>query len=131
MKKLIISILAIMLVFGCGYRIVKKDNSKDVDSKTMTNSKTMTKTMTVKVGETRTMHSILEEILMNGTIIDKDVYARNFGEYAYSYELWVIEEEGKDFHAVVIENGKLMDISPVNSLEDARKKFKPYGGWKK
>lgn len=87
-------------------------------------------TFIVKMDNTRNMYSILQEILSNGTLIDKDIYAKRFGEYEYTWEMWVIKEDTGDFHVAIIENGILIDISPANDLEDAKIKFKPYGGWR-
>lgn len=82
------------------------------------------------VAYTRTMRIILQEILANGELIDKDIYAKRFGTYEYTWEMWIIKENTGDFHAAVIENGILISITPVDDLEDARRKFVPYGGWR-
>jgi hypothetical protein len=142
MKTIIVILLSIALIVsfsGCGYRIVKTDsqpeavvlqNESKPEAVVLRNESKPTE-MTVKIGGNRKMPSILEEILVNGEIIDKDVYARNFGEYEYSWERWIIKERTGDYHVVVIENGKLKDIAPINDFEDARRKFQPYGGWEK
>jgi hypothetical protein len=84
----------------------------------------------VKMDDARTMRSILQEILANGELVDKDIHAKRFGSYEYTWEMWIIKENTGDFHVAIIENGTLINISPANDLEDARRKFEPYGGWK-
>ncbi len=116
-------ILLVGIMFsGCGgYKLVKHSKEAVVDT---------ANTFTVKIGENRNMSSILNDIMGNGELVNKDVHARNFGGYEYTWEMWLIKEATGDFHAVIIENGTLQDISPVNNLEDAQARFKPYGGWK-
>ncbi len=119
MKRLIVVMLLIvaLALSGCGF--AKKQNVVKED------------VVTMKMGDSRSLRNILDEILANGSLVDKDIYGRNFGAYEYTYELWVIREGTGDYHVAIIENGKLMDIAPCEGLEDTRAKFKPYGGWRK
>ena len=137
MKNLIIVMLMVVILSGCGYKFVKKEEVTNptkpiIEEQTKEDEQTQDgTTFTVKVSNDRTMRSILQEILSNGELINKDVHARRFGDYEYSWEMWLIKENRTgDYHSAIIENGILIDISPVNDLEDARKRFKPYGGWK-
>lgn len=85
----------------------------------------------IKMGKKRGLRAVLNELLADGELFDKDVYGRLFGEYEYTWELLLIKGENGDFQAATIENGILIEIEPVKDMEDARKKYKPYGGWRK
>lgn len=127
----IIVLLVLALSFtGCGYKIVKKSPEPTAD-------KPAASELVVKTGKSRTNMVILQELLSNGDIIDKDVYSHSwlvpngtsYDEVTYTWEMWVIQT-GEDFHAAIFEYGRLVDIEPVKSLEHARSAFKPYGGWR-
>lgn len=85
----------------------------------------------ISVAEKRTLRTILDDMLSSGELLNKDVHGRKFGEHDYTWELLVIQEQTGDVQAVIIEDGVLITIAPVNDLEHARSKYKPYGGWKK
>lgn len=128
-------LLILALAFtGCGWKITKKtpvDESPAVAAQA-------DDTITIKMGKNRTNMVILEELIARGEVIDKDVYSHSwlvwsakeqkYVEVNYNWEMWVIQT-GKDFHAAIFEFGRLVDIEPVKDLEEARSKFKPYGGW--
>lgn len=77
------------------------------------------------------LKAILAELNRTSTLLNRDIHGRKFGDYEYRWELVVLQDNNGDVHAAVIENGELILISPVKSLEEARTKFQPYGGWKK
>lgn len=131
MKKTALYLFLLVGVFvlcSCGYKVIKKPEPiKPVPVQETKDDRTFT----VKISSERSMDKIMQEMLSNGELLDKDVHARRFGDYEYRWEMWLIKEKTGDHHAIIIENGILMDISPVNSMEEARHQFKPYGGWQK
>jgi len=117
MKKCIIFIIMGLFMVGCsGYKMVKLPKDQ---------------TVSVKLGEKRTLDMVFEEIMENSIRVNKDVYAIMLGENPYTWEMWVVLENGVDYHAIVFEDGKLIRISPVKDLEEARSKYKPHGTWKR
>lgn len=129
--------LVIIVAFGfmlgltsCGYKLIKK--SDQPVQLIIENPKPLEKNQVmVTIGEGRTLNIILNELLANGQIVDRDIFARDFGGCEYTWEKWIIKDRGGDFHAIIYENGKLTDISPAADLEEAHSKFKPYTGWRK
>lgn len=144
MKKLLFFALAIAVVFmlsGCaGYTWVKKTPEQIEDVKV---AKVVEK-KAKEVGKERkdkTLQMILDELLKNGEEVDRDVHARtwvvpdgkgSYKEVSYSWERLVVKSnDSDDYHAIIFEFGVLRNIEPVDDVADAKKKFKPYGGWKK
>lgn len=135
MRVLFIALACVMaLTFtSCGYKVVKKNAEPEVAAPAGD-------TLVVKMGKDRTNMVILQELLSNGEIINKDVHSHSwlawsakeqkYIEVDYNWEMWVIKT-GEDYHAAIFEFGRLVDIEPVKDLEDARIRFKPYGGWDK
>lgn len=133
----ICAFLAVAL-FGCfGYSITKNTPPPEPVEKAVVFEKAAAAeepeedVIIIKMGKKRSLRTVLNEMLAEGELVDKDTYGRVFGEYEYTWELWIIEEDGGGFQAAIIEDGILIEIEPVDSPEDARKKHKPYGGWKK
>lgn len=124
----VIVLLTMALVFsGCGKNFFTKETPIQPVQEEQKQDKD---TFIIKVDNDRTMRIILQEILANGELVDKDIYVKRFGEYEYTWERWVIREGTGDFHVAIIENGILINISPANDIEDARRRFEPYGGWR-
>jgi hypothetical protein len=71
------------------------------------------------------LYRVLYGLLDGGTIVSRKVDGETInGEYELVVEKWVLTDKGGNNHLVVIKNGKLNKISPI---EDDREK--PIGGW--
>ena len=143
MKKLASVLLAIAFVFtlsSCaGYEFVKKnpEQVEDVETAKVIEAKAKD---AKKEKKDKTLHNMMEEIMSDGETIDRDVHGRvwivpdgkgGYKEIIYSWERVVVEDnDSDDIHAIIFEFGQLRKVEPVDSLEDAKERFKPYGGWK-
>jgi hypothetical protein len=126
---------------SCGYRIAKKDRIVPKDEvvaveetkapKTAPKAEEMAEIGYVKGSYTSgsCLMDILNSLMATGTLLDRDIHGKRLGDFEYRWELIVIRDLTGDVHAAIIENGVLEKIEPVQSLEVAREKFKPYGGW--
>jgi hypothetical protein len=129
--------LIILSLTSCGYKIVKDTPEPVAEVALAEPVQVLEPTpenevyVKIPVAKKRTLRVILDEMLSNGELLNKDVHGRKFGDFDYTWELLVIRESTGDVQAAVIENGELILIEPVKDLEQARSKYKPYGGWKK
>lgn len=145
MRKLALIVLAIAVVFmltSCGgYKWVKQATPTE-DVKTAV---AVEKEAEVAKGEKgtkkdQTLLNIMDELMDEGETVDRGVHGRTwiipdgkggYKEVSYSWERLVIKsKDGNDYHAIIFEFGQLRKIEPVKDVEDAKKRFKPYGGWK-
>ena len=121
--------LMILSLTSCGFSRFAKDTP---ESEMAVTEEVQTQEIYVKIPvKKRTLRTILDDMLTSGELVNKDIHGRKFGEHDYTWEMLVIREQTGDFQAAVIEDGELILIVPVNDLEQARSKYKPYGGWKK
>lgn len=142
-KKLMLIFLAIAVVFmlsSCtgGYKWVKQASPAE-DAEIAAAVEEEAKDVK-KVKKDKTLQKIMEEVMADGEEIDRDVYGRvwivpdgkgGYKKVSYSWERIVVKDDnGNDYHAIIFEFGQLRKVEPVNNLEDAKKRFQPYGGWK-
>ncbi len=118
--------LVILSLTSCGFRFTK--DTPEPEAAVIEQEAIYVK---IPVAEKRTLRNILDDMLASGELVNKDIHGRKFGEHDYTWEMLVIREQTGDVQAAVIEDGVLILIAPVNDLEQARSKYKPYGGWKK
>ena len=119
--------LVILSLASCGFRNVK--DTLEPEAAVIEQDQAIY--VKIPVAEKRTLRNILDDMLTSGELVNKDIHGRKFGEHDYTWEMLVIREQTGDVQAAVIEDGVLILIAPVNDLEQARSKYKPYGGWKK
>jgi hypothetical protein len=119
--------LMILSLTSCGFSRFAKDTPKPEAAVVEQDQAIYVK---IPVAQKRTLRTILDDMLASGELVNKDIHGRKFGDHDYTWEMLVIREQTGDVQAAVIEDGELILIAPVNDLEQARSKYKPYGGWK-
>lgn len=137
MKRTIASVILCAFIAlalsSCGYRITKKTPEPEpaAQAEVAAEVEVDDDVIILKMGRKRGLQAVFDELSKTGALLDRDIHGRLFGKYEYTWELVVIRDPTDGVHAIVIEDGVVVLIEPVKSLEAARKKFKPYGGWKK
>ena len=122
--------LVILSLTSCGFRLVK--NTPEPEAVVIEPILDLEEVyVKIPVAKKRTLRAILDDMLASGELLDKDIHGRKFGEHDYTWEMLVIREQTGDVQVAIIEDGVLILIAPVNDLEQARSRYKPYGGWKK
>lgn len=138
MKKTVLLLISGLFLISCGDLsfFKKPENIQQPTQPTVEENKQ--EEIVVKLGNKRTEMIILQELLSQGEIIDRDVHVRKTfknnqdGSYepvTTSTEYWIIQT-GEDFHLAVFEQGILVRIEPAKNLETAHKMVKPYGKFK-
>lgn len=144
MKRLALIVLAIAIVFmltSCGYKLVKQATpAEDMKTAVAVEREAEVAKAEKEAKKDQTLLDIMDELMDEGETVDRGVYGRTwiipdgkggYKDVSYSWERLVIKSnDGNDHHAIIFEFGQLRKIEPVEDIDDAKERFKPYGGWK-